>query len=69
MKVYFKNSNGKEILKGKTDNDDDAIKIIDDFCDERGFHVYYKRFWTDPYNYRRTICDYGSHNEFFIIEY
>ena len=70
MKVYFRNMNGKEILLGQSDDDKQAMKIIDDFCLERSFNAKkYMRFWVDPDNDKRTICDFGSWNEFFIIEH
>lgn len=68
MKVYFKNSQGKERLIGTTDNDKQAMKIIHNFCDERSFYIPYTRYWTDPNNLNRTIVDVSSHTEFFIIE-
>lgn len=33
MNVYFKNSRGKEILLGETDDDNEAHQIIKAFCD------------------------------------
>lgn len=68
MKVYFKNSSGKEILIGEADNDKQAMKIIKGFCRERGFDIPYTRCWEVPEK-SRIIVDVSSHTEFFIIEY
>lgn len=65
MKVYFKNSKGKEILIGEADNDKQAYKKIRDFCTERGFNIPYMRQWTQD---NRTFVDVSSWSEFFIIE-
>lgn len=68
MKVYFQNSNGKEILIGEADNDKQAMKIIKGFCRERGFDIPYTRCWEYPEK-DRIVVDVSSHSEFFIIEY
>lgn len=68
MKVYFKNSNGKEMLIGNATNNDEAYGIIKKFCSERDFTIYYTRQWVDSDNLKRTWYDVGSHTEFFIIE-
>lgn len=68
MKVYFKNSSGKEMLIGNVTNNDESMKVINEFCDERGFKIYYTRMWTDGDNQNRTWIDVGDHLCFFIIE-
>lgn len=65
MKVYFQNSSGKEIQIGEADNDKQAMKIIKNFCAERGFSIPYSRMWIDG---NRTYVDVGSWSERFIIE-
>ena len=39
MKVYFENSKKKEIFIGDADDDRQAMKIIKNFCSERGFEI------------------------------
>lgn len=68
MKVYFENSKKKEIFIGDADDDRQAMKIIKNFCSERGFEIYYTRMWIDGDNENRTHVDVGSHTEFFIID-
>lgn len=68
MKVYFKNGNGNEQLIGEADNDKRAMKIIKEFCREKGFNIPYIRCWEAPEN-NRIIVDVSSHTEFFIVEY
>ena len=68
MKVYFRNSNGKKILIGNAKDNDEAMKVINEFCDERGFKIYYTRMWIDGDNQNRTWIDVGDHLCFFLIE-
>lgn len=65
MKVYFKNSSGKEILIDEVDNDKQAHKKIKEFCAERGFIIPYVRQWEKD---NRTFVDVSSWSELFIIE-
>lgn len=65
MNVYFKNSNGKEILIGHAEDDNEAMKVIKKFCDERSFNIHYTRWWNRD---GRKIVDVGSWSENFIIE-
>lgn len=68
MKVYFRNSMGKEIFIGEAEDGKAADKIIKRFCDDRNFKIYYTRQWLDENDKNRTWVDVGSHTEFFIIE-
>lgn len=65
MKVYFQNGNRKERLIGEADDRKQAMKIIRNFCDERGFYIPYTRSWADG---NRIYVDVGSWSEKFIIE-
>ena len=67
MKVYFRNSNGKKILIGNAKDNDEAMKVINEFCDERGFKIYYTRM-IDGDNQNITWIDVGDHLCFFLIE-
>lgn len=66
MNVYFQNYSGKHIRVGKADDEKKAMKIIQNFCDERGFNIPYIRSWVSD---GRKFFDVGSHSEFFFIEY
>lgn len=68
MKVYFRNSSGKELMIGEAADNKEANKIIKRFCSDRNFKIYYTRQWIDEDNQNRTWVDVGSHTEFFIIE-
>lgn len=68
MKVYFKNSRGKEILLGAAIDDKQANQLIKNFCNEHQFKIRYMRYWIDPDNEKRTYVDCGSWSELFIIE-
>lgn len=67
MKVYFQNSSGKEIQIGEAEGDKQAMKIIKNFCAERGFGIPYSRMWQNE-DGTRTYVDVGSHFEFFILD-
>lgn len=68
MRVYFENSKKKEIFIGSANDDRQAMKIIHNFCNERGFKIYYTRMWIDKDNENRTWVDVGDHFYFFIID-
>lgn len=68
MKVYFRNSMGKELLIGEAYDDEGAYNIVKKFCDDRNFKIYYARRWVDKDNTNRRWMDVGSHTEFFIVE-
>lgn len=65
MKVYFKNSKGKERIIGECEDKGEGWKIISLFLKERDYKVYYIREWT---NDTGTHYDVGSHSEFFRIQ-
>jgi hypothetical protein len=63
-KLYFENSYGQRRLIGEPQNDNEAYKMISDFCKERNFKIYYTRMWSTPNG--EKWYDVGSHTEFFI---
>lgn len=65
MKLYFENSLGKERLIAEVENEDEAFKEINKFCEERNFKIYYIRTWM--VNGRKKY-DVGSHTEFFYLD-
>lgn len=65
MKLYFKDSRGNKRVIAEPKTEDEAIDIIQKFCDERPFKIYYMRWWDK--DGVRTY-DVGSHSEFFLLE-
>lgn len=65
MKLYFKNSQGKERLIAKCDTVQDAHKEINKFLDDHNFKSYYSRIWG---NDEEVKIDVGSHSEFFVVK-
>ena len=66
MKLYFENSRGNRRIIGKPQTEDDAWKIIKEFCENRHFKIYYIRTWRD--NDGLKVYDIGSHTEFFYLD-
>ena len=65
MNLIFKNSNGRERVVATVDSEEQALKIICDFCDEKNLVIHYIRSWR--YGNGKKF-DYGSHDEFFYLE-
>lgn len=69
MKLYFQNSQGKERVIADVENDQQAMKAINDFCAERDFKIYYTRVWEEEADgKRRMVYDVSSHSEFFFLD-
>lgn len=66
MKLIFKNSYGKERVIANPQNEEEAFKEINKFCNERNFEIYYIRSWMSG---NRKKYDVGSWSEFFYLEY
>lgn len=66
MKLTFENANGKERIIGYPNDEGEAMKMMTDFCTERGFEVYYIRKWAEG---TRRKYDVGSWSEFFYLEF
>ena len=65
MKLYFKNSQGKERPIAECETVQEAHKEISKFLDEYNFKCYYTRSWGDEDG---VTIDVGSHSEFFKIK-
>lgn len=65
MRLYFQNSCEDRRLIGEPSTEEDAMKIIHAFCDERNFKIYYVRSWTTPDGEKWFDC--GSWSEFFVL--
>lgn len=66
MKLYFQNSRGKRRKIAAPLTEEDAIKIIHAFCEERNFKIYYTRSWRAADGTK--VFDVGSHTEFFYLD-
>ena len=65
IRVYFRDSNYKKRLLAKVKTEEDAFKVVNDFCKERNYICHYMRSWFDDEG-RRWI-DVGSWSEFFVF--
>ena len=65
MKLIFQNSKGVERVIAHPNNEEEAIKEIYKFCEERKFKIYYVRTWMEN---NRKVYDVGSWSEFFYLE-
>ena len=65
MKLIFQNSKGVERVIDHPNNEEEAIKEIYKFCEERKFKIYYVRTWMAN---NRKVYDVGSWSEFFYLE-
>ena len=64
MKLYFKNSCGQRRLIATPKTAEESWRVINDFCNERNFKIYYIRTWINSNGEKHY--DVGSHTEFFI---
>ena len=64
MKVYFENSRGIRREIATVENEDEAYRVIYQFCADRKFQVYYSSSWVEN---NETVVDVGSWSEFFYI--
>ena len=67
MKLYFKNSSGKELLIASVEDEEEAIREIKKFCEERDYNIPYWRGWGSI-DGDGIWYDVGSHTEFFILK-
>ena len=65
MKLIFQNSKGVERVIAHPNNEEEAMKEIYKFCEERKFKIYYVRTWMEN---NRKVYDVGSWSEFFYLE-
>ena len=66
MKLYFENSIGERRVIAEPQTEEESVKEIYKFCDDRNFKIYYVRTWRD--NEGLKWYDVGSHTEFFICD-
>ena len=65
MKLYFENLFGERRVIAEPKTEQDAMKEIHKFCDERDFKIYYIRIWETEDGLKYDV---GSHTEFFILD-
>jgi hypothetical protein len=65
MKLWFKGSDDKRRLIGDFDTESEARKVINKYCADRNFVIYYIRNWASN---GLLMYDVGSHTEFFELE-
>lgn len=65
MKLYFKNSQGKERLIAECETTKDVSREIHKFLDDHNYKSYYSRSWGDE---EKVMIDVGSYSEFFVLK-
>ena len=65
MKLYFENSNGESRVIAEPQTEEEAMKEINKFCEDRNFKIYYVRIWQTENGLKYDV---GSHTEFFILD-
>jgi hypothetical protein len=66
MKLYFENKYGKRRVIAEPQSEEEAMKEVYKFCEDRNFKIYYVRTWKDNDGFK--VYDVGSHVEFFFLE-
>lgn len=66
MKLYFENSYGERRVIAEPQTEEEAIKEIYKFCEDRNFKIYYVRTYIEPDGLKCYDC--GSWSEFFYLE-
>lgn len=66
MKLYFENSYGERRIIAEPKTEEEAMREIHKFCDDRKFKIYYTRSWQDDDGLK--VFDVGSHTEFFYLD-
>lgn len=65
MKLYFENSYGEKRIISEPETEQEAMKEIHKFCDDRNFKIYYTRSWNTEDGLKKF--DVGSWSEFFYL--
>ena len=65
LKLYFKNSQGKERPIVECETVSEVHKEIKKFLDEHEYVSHYSRSWDNGEN---IMIDVGSHSEFFVVK-
>lgn len=65
MILYFQNIYGLKKEIGTPKDLAESYKLIEEYCKERNFEIYYIRTWTED---NQLKFDVGSHTEFFLLD-
>lgn len=66
MKLQFQAADGSERMIAEIGDDEEPMKYIQEFCDERNFKIPYVRCWGSLED-DGVWYDVGSHVEFFVL--
>lgn len=66
MTLYFEDSYGTTRVIAEPTTEEEAMREIHKFCDDRNFKIYYTRSWVDNNGFK--VFDVGSHTEFFYLD-
>lgn len=66
MKLYFENRHGEKRIIAEPETEEEAMKEMYKFWEDRNFKIYYVRSWMN--NDGLKVYDVGSHVEFFYLE-
>lgn len=64
-KVIFQNRFGVDELIGTANNEENCVRIIEDFLSSHDYKAPYWRIWEED---GKKWYDVGSHSEFFYIQ-
>ena len=64
--VLFENSKGQSRIIDTVENEESALKVINDFLNDHNYEPYYRRIWEK--DDKTTVVDVGSYTEFFYIQ-
>ena len=64
--VLFKNCKGQSRIIDTVENEESALKVINDFLNDHNYKPYYLRIWEK--DDKTTVVDVGSYTEFFYIQ-
>lgn len=67
MKLYFENSRGQRRVIAEPQTEEEAMKEIYKFCEDRNYKIYYVRTWMNEDGLKEY--DVGSWSEFFYLEF
>ena len=65
MKLYFENSYGKRRVIAEPETEEEAMKEVYKFCEDKNFKIYYVRTYQNLD--KEKVYDVGSWSESFIL--
>ena len=66
LNVMFENAKGQSRIIDTVENEESALKVINDFLNDHNYKPYYRRIWEK--DDKTTVVDVGSYTEFFYIQ-